>query len=73
METSWTWRSNDTTDNDFMLLFLGSTVEDYVEPVRVSPSEVLEGTDVTVMGWGDTHINKILPNYYYLSLTFFRA
>eukprot|EP01083_Nonionella_stella_P210808 762821_1 len=48
---------SDTTDNDFMLLFISSKVED-VEPVQLSPNVVSEGTDVTVMGWGDTHIDE---------------
>jgi len=47
---------DDTTDNDFMLLFLESPITDY-EPVQVDPSFIPEDTAVTVMGWGDTHID----------------
>mmetsp|Transcript_2809 Transcript_2809/g.4360 ORF Transcript_2809/g.4360 Transcript_2809/m.4360 type:complete len:455 (+) Transcript_2809:52-1416(+) len=46
---------SDTTDNDFMLLFLDSSYTGYVNLVQVSPDTVSEGTNATVMGWGDTH------------------
>jgi len=47
---------DDTTENDFMLLFLESPITDY-EPVAIDPSLIPEDTAVTVMGWGDTHID----------------
>jgi trypsin len=43
-----------TTDNDFVLIFLESSVTLDVDLVTVSPDVVAAGTDVTVMGWGDT-------------------
>ena len=46
---------SDTTDNDFMLLFLERSTNQDVDIVHVSRDTVSEGTDVTVMGWGDTH------------------
>jgi len=44
----------DTTDNDFMLIFLERPVTSKVDLVTVSPDVVSSGVDVTVMGWGDT-------------------
>lgn len=46
---------SDTTDNDFMLLFLGNSTD--TELVRVGPDEVPVGTPVTTLGWGDTDID----------------
>jgi len=45
----------DTTDNDFMLIFLEGSVPDDVDLVQVSPDVVPPGTDVNVCGWGDTN------------------
>ena len=48
---------DDTTDNDFMLLFLErSTTEDVEYPI-VSPDVVPVSTKVTTLGWGDTDID----------------
>lgn len=47
--------NGDTTDNDFMLLFLKRSTTEDVELVQLSPNSISEGMDVTVMGWGDTH------------------
>jgi len=47
---------DDTTDNDFMLVFLKSQVD--ADLVEVSPDVVPVGTNVTVMGWGDTDIDE---------------
>lgn len=49
---------DDTTDNDFMLLFLKRNTTADVELVQVSPDMILQGTNVTVMGWGDTNIDE---------------
>eukprot|EP00571_Detonula_confervacea_P000325 CAMPEP_0172330650 /NCGR_PEP_ID=MMETSP1058-20130122/61514_1 /TAXON_ID=83371 /ORGANISM="Detonula confervacea, Strain CCMP 353" /LENGTH=455 /DNA_ID=CAMNT_0013047875 /DNA_START=194 /DNA_END=1561 /DNA_ORIENTATION=+ len=46
---------SETTDNDFMLLFLNRSTTEIVELVQLSPDTISAGTDVTVMGWGDTH------------------
>jgi len=50
--------NSDTTDNDFMLIFLERSTSADVELVHVSSDVVSEGTDVTVMGWGDTNKDK---------------
>ena len=49
---------SDTTDNDFMLIFLERSTSADVELVHVSSDVVSEGTDVTVMGWCDTNKDK---------------
>jgi trypsin len=46
--------SIETTDNDFMLLFLEKSVTVNADIVPVSPDIIPAGVDVTVMGWGDT-------------------
>ncbi|KAL7533286.1 hypothetical protein ACHAXR_005144 [Thalassiosira sp. AJA248-18] len=48
---------DDMTNNDFMLLFLERSTTEDVELVQVGQDMVVEGTDVTVMGWGDTNID----------------
>lgn len=49
--------NEDTTDNDFMLLFLKNNVTSPdVELVHVSSDIIPENIDVTVVGWGDTDI-----------------
>lgn len=49
--------NGDTTDNDFMLLFLKNNVTlQEVELVNVNPDIIPEGIGVTVIGWGDTDI-----------------
>jgi len=56
---------DDTTDNDFMLVFLKRNTTADVELVQVSPDVIIEGTNVTVMGWGDTAIDDdedVMPN-----------
>jgi len=50
----------DTTDNDFMLVFLERSTTEDVELVQLSPSVISEGTAVTVMGWGDTHKDEAI-------------
>jgi trypsin len=47
----------DSTDNDFMLVFLDSSITENVNLVRISSDFIPEGEKVTVMGWGDTHIS----------------
>jgi len=44
---------DDTTDNDFMLLFLKRGTTENVDFAIVNPDMISEGQDVTVMGWGD--------------------
>ena len=44
---------DDTTDNDFMLLFLKRSTTEDVDLAIVNPDIISEGQDVTVMGWGD--------------------
>ncbi len=46
------------TDNDFMLVFLESTVSQDVEFVRLNSDILHPGIDapVAVMGWGDTNV-----------------
>jgi len=54
----------DTTDHDFMLIFLktpAELIEDEVGLVRLNsdPSLPAEGADVTVMGWGVTETGEV--------------
>lgn len=44
---------DDTTDNDFMLLFLKRSTTEDVDFAIVNPDMIAEGQNVTVMGWGD--------------------
>ena len=44
---------DDTTDNDFMLLFLKRSTTEDVDLAIVNPDMISEGQNVTVMGWGD--------------------
>lgn len=48
---------DDTTDNDFMLLFLARDTTEDVEFAEVSPDVLPINTKVTTLGWGDTNID----------------
>lgn len=53
---------SDTTNNDFMLLFLTRPTHEEVDLVQVSLDNIPEDISVTVMGWGDTHPDRDIEN-----------
>ncbi|KAL9189089.1 hypothetical protein ACHAXT_011579 [Thalassiosira profunda] len=49
---------DDTTDNDFMLLFLARPTNETIDLASVSPNVVAVGSDVTALGWGDINADQ---------------